>query len=50
MPRPPLLRSLPPLRLPSGEEMVRYAVLGLLVLAVNVKDSAVSAFVGLWVG
>lgn len=33
MPRPPLLRSLPPLRLPSGEEMVRYAVLGLLVLA-----------------
>ena len=33
MPRPPLLRSLPPLRLPSGEEMVRFAVLGLLVLA-----------------
>jgi len=33
MPRPPLLRSLPTLRLPSGEEMVRYAVLGLLVLA-----------------
>jgi hypothetical protein len=33
MPRPPLLRSLLPIHLPSGGEMVRYAVLGLLVLA-----------------
>lgn len=33
MPKPPLLRSLPPLHLPSRGEMVRAGVLGLLVLA-----------------